>query len=129
MTRNASASITSAGLRSMTRASGSAANSMMPTVMTTAATMIGTSSVMPTAVRIESTEKTMSIAMIWAMAAPKAICIKNVASPDFSVLVLLFAVFGKLEWFLWIAAIGSMVFAAVMLWIVRPSGLFLRSVR
>lgn len=55
--------------------------------------------------------------------------LKNVASRDFSVLVLLFAVFGKLEWFLWIAAIGSMVFAAVMLWIVRPSGLFLRSVR
>jgi hypothetical protein len=55
--------------------------------------------------------------------------LKNVASRDFSVLVLLFAVLGKLEWFLWIAAIGSMVFAAVMLWIVKPSGLFLGSVR
>ncbi len=33
--------------------------------------MIGISSVMPTAVRIESTENTMSSAMIWAMAAAK----------------------------------------------------------
>ena len=55
--------------------------------------------------------------------------LKNVASRDFSVIVLLFAVCAKLEWFLWIAAIGSMVFAAVMLWIVRPSGILLRPVR
>jgi hypothetical protein len=55
--------------------------------------------------------------------------LKNLASRDFSVIVLLFAVFGKLEWFLWIAAIGSMVFAAVMLWIVRPSGIFLKPLR
>jgi hypothetical protein len=60
--------MTSAGLRSITRASGSAANSMMPTVMITAAIMIGTSSVMPTAVRIESIENTMSSAMICAIA-------------------------------------------------------------
>ena len=55
--------------------------------------------------------------------------LKNVASRDFSVIVLLFAVFGKLEWFLWIAAIGSMAFATVMLWIVRPPGIFSRPVR
>ncbi|HET9844398.1 MAG TPA: CDP-alcohol phosphatidyltransferase family protein, partial [Nitrospira sp.] len=55
--------------------------------------------------------------------------LKNLASRDFSVIVLLFAVFGKLEWFLWIAAVGSMVFAVVMLWIVRPSGIVLRPSR
>ena len=42
MTRKASASITSVGLRLMKFASGSAATSMMVTVMITAATMIGT---------------------------------------------------------------------------------------
>lgn len=47
--------------------------------------------------------------------------LKNVASRDFSVVVLLFALFGKLEWFLWIAAIGSIVFALVMVWVIRPS--------
>jgi phosphatidylglycerophosphate synthase len=53
--------------------------------------------------------------------------LKNVASRDFSVVVMLFALFGKLDAFLWIAAIGSMVFAAVMVWIVRPSAIFVRS--
>lgn len=47
--------------------------------------------------------------------------LKNVASRDFSVVVFLFALFGKLEWFLWIAAIGSIVFALVMVWVIRPS--------
>jgi predicted tellurium resistance membrane protein TerC len=47
---------------------------MIPTVITTAAIITGTSSVMPTAVRIESTENTRSSAMIWAIAAPNAIC-------------------------------------------------------
>ncbi len=55
--------------------------------------------------------------------------LKNVASRDFSVVVLLFALVGRLEWFLWIAAIGSMVFAGVMVCIVRPSGIFLRPSR
>jgi len=49
--------------------------------------------------------------------------LKNVASRDFSVVVFLFALFGKLEWFLWIAAIGSIGFALVMLWVIRPSAL------
>lgn len=49
--------------------------------------------------------------------------LKNVASRDFSVIVLAFALFGKLEWFLWIAAVGSMVFAGIMLWVVRPSAI------
>jgi len=47
--------------------------------------------------------------------------LKNVASRDFTVVVLFFAILGKLDWFLWIAAAGSIVFAAVMLWVVRPS--------
>ncbi|HXX76262.1 MAG TPA: CDP-alcohol phosphatidyltransferase family protein [Nitrospiraceae bacterium] len=47
--------------------------------------------------------------------------LKNVASRDFSVMVLLFACIDKLEWFLWMAAIGSMTFVAVMLWVLRPS--------
>ncbi|MEK7235646.1 MAG: CDP-alcohol phosphatidyltransferase family protein [Nitrospirota bacterium] len=47
--------------------------------------------------------------------------LKNVASRDFSVIVLLFAVLGKLDWFLWMAAIGSAVFSLLMLWVIRPS--------
>ena len=47
--------------------------------------------------------------------------LKNVASRDFSVIVLLFALVDKLDWFLWMAAIGSMGFVAVMLWVLRPS--------
>ena len=47
--------------------------------------------------------------------------LKNVASRDFSVIVLLFAVLGKLDWFLWMAAIGSIVFSLLMLWVIRPS--------
>jgi phosphatidylglycerophosphate synthase len=47
--------------------------------------------------------------------------LKNVASRDFSVIVLLFALFDKLDWFLWMAAIGLMVFSLVMVWVIRPS--------
>ena len=49
--------------------------------------------------------------------------LKNVASRDFSVVVLLFAVIGKLDAFLWLAALGSVVFAAVMVWVIRPAAL------
>ncbi|TMQ30719.1 MAG: hypothetical protein E6K65_04130 [Nitrospirae bacterium] len=47
--------------------------------------------------------------------------LKNVASRAFSVIVLIFAVIGKLDWFLWMAAIGSAVFWLLMLWVIRPS--------
>jgi 1L-myo-inositol 1-phosphate cytidylyltransferase / CDP-L-myo-inositol myo-inositolphosphotransferase len=47
--------------------------------------------------------------------------LKNVASRDFSVIVLIFAVIGKLDWFLWMVAIGSVVFSILMLWVIRPS--------
>ena len=55
----------------MKLASGSAASSITPTATITATIMIGNSSVMPTAVRIESIEKTMSSSRIWTIAAPK----------------------------------------------------------
>jgi len=47
--------------------------------------------------------------------------LKNVASRDFSVIVLLFAFFDRLDWFLWMAVVGSMGFVAAMLWVLRPS--------
>ena len=47
--------------------------------------------------------------------------LKNVASRDFSVIVLLFAMLDKLDWFLWMAAIGSIVFSLLMLWVIRLS--------
>lgn len=47
--------------------------------------------------------------------------LKNVASRDFSVIVLIAALLGKLDWFLWMASAGSLVFAVLMLWVIRPS--------
>ncbi|HEX7767281.1 MAG TPA: hypothetical protein VF443_11240, partial [Nitrospira sp.] len=47
--------------------------------------------------------------------------LKNVASRDFSVIVLIAALLGKLDWFLWMASAGSLVFSALMLWVIRPS--------
>ncbi|MGQ0695235.1 MAG: CDP-alcohol phosphatidyltransferase family protein [Nitrospiraceae bacterium] len=47
--------------------------------------------------------------------------LKNVASRDFSVPLLIFALFGRLDWFLWMAAAGSLIFAGIMLWVIRPS--------
>lgn len=47
--------------------------------------------------------------------------LKNVASRDFSVVVFLFALLDKLDWFLWIAALGSTVFWSLMVWVIRPS--------
>ena len=48
---------------------------------------------------------------------------KNVTSRDFSVVLLVFALVGKLEWFLWLAAVGSNIFWIVLAWITRPSSL------
>jgi phosphatidylglycerophosphate synthase len=47
--------------------------------------------------------------------------LKNMASRDFSVLLLLFAVAGKLSWFLWLAAIGANTFWIMLAWTIRPS--------
>jgi len=49
--------------------------------------------------------------------------LKNIASRDFSIVVLIFAIMGKLDWFLWMAAVGSAVFSLVMVWLVRPSAM------
>ncbi len=45
--------------------------------------------------------------------------IRNVASRDFSVVVVILALLGWLEGFLWLAAIGSNVFWVVMVWVTR----------
>ena len=46
----------------------------------------------------------------------------NVANRDFSVVVLLFACFGILSWFLWLGAVGTSFFALIMAWnLRRPS--------
>ncbi len=47
--------------------------------------------------------------------------LKNVASRDFTAVVLAFALLDTLHVFLWMAAAGSLVFALAMLWVVRPS--------
>ena len=62
--------MTTVGFLAMKLARGSAASSMTVTAARTATTMIGRCSVMPTAVRMESIEKTRSRMMIWKIAAP-----------------------------------------------------------
>jgi len=47
--------------------------------------------------------------------------LKNMASRDFSVLLLLFALAGKLSWFLWLTAIGANAFWVMLAWTTRPS--------
>ncbi len=49
--------------------------------------------------------------------------LKNMASRDFSVLLLIFALVDGLKWFLWLAAIGSNVFWIILAWVTRPSTL------
>ncbi|MNL50179.1 hypothetical protein D3C87_1731740 [compost metagenome] len=71
ISRKPSASITMVGLRSMKCASGSAASSIVSTATITAITITGTCSVMPTAVMIESIEKTRSSSRIWKITPPK----------------------------------------------------------
>jgi phosphatidylglycerophosphate synthase len=61
---------------------------------------------------------------IWtdpAQAARTDFILKNVASRDFSVAVLLFAVLDLLPWFLWLAAIGVNVFWIITAWVSRPA--------
>jgi phosphatidylglycerophosphate synthase len=47
--------------------------------------------------------------------------LKNMASRDFSVILLFFAALGKLTWFLWVTAIGANVFWIMLAWTTRPS--------
>ena len=46
--------------------------------------------------------------------------LKNVASRDFSVILLVFALIGHLDWFLWLVAVGSNAFWMTTAWVVRP---------
>ncbi len=62
----------------------------------------------------------------WRTPAHAAWCefvLKKVASRDFSVVVFVFALIGKLLWFLALASVGSVLFALLMLWVVRPSAI------
>ena len=56
-----------------------------------------------------------------AQAARSNFILKHVASRDFSVLLLAFALLNHLDWFLWLLAIGTNVFWIVMAWMIRPS--------
>jgi len=47
--------------------------------------------------------------------------LKNMASRDFSVVLLFFAVIGQLDWFLWLAAIGGNLFWMLLAWTTRPA--------
>lgn len=53
------------------------------------------------------------------------VMLKNVASRDFSVSLIGFALFDQLFWFLLFAAIGSLLFACAMVWVIRPSAIAL----
>lgn len=56
-----------------------------------------------------------------AQAARADFLLKNLASRDYSVVLLVSALVGRLEWFLWMVAIGVNVFWIVMAWVTRPS--------
>lgn len=47
--------------------------------------------------------------------------LKHVASRDFSVVLLAFALLNHLDWFLWLVAIGTNLFWIIMGWMTRPS--------
>lgn len=44
----------------------------------------------------------------------------SVANRDFTLIVLILALLGRLEWFLWLAAVGAQVFWIVLAWTTRP---------
>jgi hypothetical protein len=73
-----------------------------------------------------SRAQAIKAAQRWKTPAQAAWCefvLKKVASRDFSVLVFAFALIGQLVWFLGLAAVGSVAFAFLMLWVVRPSAI------
>jgi 1L-myo-inositol 1-phosphate cytidylyltransferase / CDP-L-myo-inositol myo-inositolphosphotransferase len=51
------------------------------------------------------------------------VILKKIASRDFSIVLIFFALVNRLEWFLWIAALGSNVFWIMLAWLTRPSTL------
>jgi hypothetical protein len=73
-----------------------------------------------------SRAQAIKAAQRWKTPAHAAWCefvLKKVASRDFSVVVFVFALIGKLLWFLGVAAVGSVAFALLMVWVVRPSAI------
>lgn len=56
-----------------------------------------------------------------AQAARVEFILKNMASRDFSVALLAFAVIGFLPWFLWLSAIGANLFWVMLAWVSRTS--------
>jgi phosphatidylglycerophosphate synthase len=54
-----------------------------------------------------------------AQAARSNFILKHVASRDFSVVILAFALLDRLDWFLWLAAIGTNAFWIMMAWMTR----------
>lgn len=88
--------------------------------------VLGASAVLGNGVSFLLVEKAQKIksASGWktpAHAAWAEFMLKNVASRDFSVFLLMFAVMERLDVFLWLTAAGSLAFAGVMLWAIRPS--------
>jgi 1L-myo-inositol 1-phosphate cytidylyltransferase / CDP-L-myo-inositol myo-inositolphosphotransferase len=58
-----------------------------------------------------------------AQAARVDVILKKIASRDFSVVLIIFALVNRVEWFLWIAALGSNAFWIMLAWLTRPSTL------
>ncbi len=52
--------------------------------------------------------------------------LRHIANRDFTIAVLLLALVDRLDWFLWLAAVGSHVFWMVGAWLIRPSASFPR---
>jgi hypothetical protein len=55
-----------------------------------------------------------------AQAARSNFVLQHVASRDFSIVVLLFALLNHLDWFLWLAAFGINAFWMTTAWMTRP---------
>jgi phosphatidylglycerophosphate synthase len=90
--------------------------------------VLGASAVLGNGVSFLLVEKAQKIKSVsgWktpAHAAWADFMLKNVASRDFSVFLLMFAVIERLDVFLWLTAAGSLAFAGVMLWAIRPSAM------
>ncbi len=58
-----------------------------------------------------------------AAAARVEFLLRNMASRDFSAIVLAFALLGRLDIFLWLAAIGANAFWVTLAWVTRPSAI------
>ena len=87
---------------------------------------LGTAAVFGNGLSLVLVEKAQKIKTVsgWSTPAHAAwadMMLKNVASRDFSIALLGFALFDQLNWFLIFAAVGALLFAGAMGWIIRPS--------